>query len=291
VSFSRRASPWMCGTAVLLLLTACSQQLSPSAKPRPELPPEAQIPEKTEFWIPRVTAGSRSYSISDSSTISINDDTTSRVLPIETIVHYSLTISPLGDSFSISGRVDSSKINSQIKARAKVGDSTSVETFYGVLTKQDKLNVVPGQQILSCSSSSNAMLSRVYELIIPYSTNTLRVGDKWSDTVSTTSCHGKTPLTQQIVREFEVGEFTTWQDRSAVKIQRSSISTFTGASSDANNHLEATGSGSSTATLFIDRNTSILLESRAQTKSMIKILSSRGQFPFTQMTSTHISIH
>jgi hypothetical protein len=202
---------------------------------------------------------------------------------------YSVNIVPAQDSFSVVGTVDSSTINSRLQTRALSTDSTNINEFHGALSTQGKLQSTVQLQSAGCSSTSNSTASRIYELILPYPKDTVRIGDKWSDTVSSTSCHGRTPLTQRTIREFEIKEFTTWHQRSAVEVQRLASITFAGASSETNTHLSASGSGSGEATLLIDRNTGALLESVAHTKSMLTIVTSRGEFPFTQVTSTHIT--
>jgi hypothetical protein len=92
-----------------------------------------------------------------------------------------------------------------------------------------------------------------------------------------------------MIREFEVTEFTTWHQQSVVEVRRLTSITFKGASSETNTHLSADGSGSGEATLVIDRNTAVLLESISHTKSTLTIVTSRGAFPFTQATSTFIT--
>jgi hypothetical protein len=275
---------------MILALTACTPHHTQTTgtEPPPTLKPT--VSTEAESWTPQIISGSRKYSVNDSSVVSISNDTTNRVVPIETAMHYSLAIGPIGDSFSISGTVDSSTVNSQLRIKPQVRDSTKIDEIRGVLTKQGQLRLGSQERLLSCSSTSVSMTSRIYELVIPYPKEQLRIGDKWSDTVSNTNCHGRTPLTQQIIREFQVKQFTTWHEHTAVEVLRQTNIVFAGASSEPNTHLQANGSGSGSATLFMDRKTAVLLESNSQTKSTLIIVTSRGAFPFTQLTSTHITI-
>lgn len=205
-------------------------------------------------------------------------------------MNYSLAVKAIGDSFLIAGRYDSLRINSQLRAYVQDGDSATAAEVHGLLTKRSELELIPEHSTPVCSSSSNSMLSRIHELIIPYPAGKFEIGTIWSDTVSTRNCHGKTPFSQQMIRQFEVKSFTTWQGREVVEIQRLVSSTFTGISTGTNSHLQATGSGSGIATLILDRKTAVLLESNSQTKSSLTITTSRGEFPFTQLISTHIRI-
>jgi hypothetical protein len=277
------------GAVVLLTLVACTQGQphSPNAPPAPAH--EARAVTEIESWSPRLTSSSHQYFLRDSSVISINNDTSKQPLPIETTMIYSVIISPSGDSYSVTGKVDSSTINSRLQMTGISSDTTSINIFHGILSRRGELQLSSGEQPTNCSSSSNAATTRIYELILPYLTDKIKIGDKWSDTLSITSCHGRTPLTQRMVREFEVTKFTTWHQQSVVEVRRLTSITFTGTSSETNTHLSANGSGSGEATLVIDRNTAALLESVSHTKSMLTIVTSRGAFPFTQTTSTYIT--
>lgn len=273
-----------------LTLSACSQQRPQTTSANPQPTRQSTAPLEVESWTPRISSGSYTYLVNDSSIVSINNDTASRVLPIETTISYSIVIGTLGDSFSISGKVDSSKVSSPMQTRAQIRDSTRSDEIHGILTSHGQIQLSSPKQFTSCSSSSNSMVTRVYELIVPYPKNQLNAGARWSDTVSMTNCHGKTPLTQQIIRQFQVKGFTIWHDRKAVEIQRLTNIIIEGVPSEPNIHLQASGSGSGNATLFLDRATTVLLESNSQAKLTLTIVTSRGAFPFTQLTSTHTTI-
>ena len=290
MSSSILADLFICTAVGVLTLSACSQQRpqTTSTNPQPTRQPATSI--EAESWTPRIISGSYTYLVNDSSIVSINNDTASRVLPIKTTMSYSIAIGTLGDSFSIFGKVDSSRVSSQIQTRAQIHDSMKIAEIHGILTSHGEIELSSPEQFMSCSSSSNSTATRVYELIVPYPKKQLNTGARWSDTVSTTNCHGKTPLTQQMIRQFQVKGFTIRHDREAVEIQRLTNTIFSGTSSESNTHLQASGSGSGDATLFLDRTTAVLLESDSQTKSSLTIVTSRGAFPFTQLTSTHITM-
>jgi hypothetical protein len=275
---------------ILLSLGACTQSHPRSNESYPEPAHTPVTTMEAESWTPQIVSGRYEYFISDTSFVSINNDTSQQVLPIETTTNYTLTIGgTAGDSFSISGKVDSATVNSRLRTKAQTGDTATVSELHAILTKRGELRLHIQQQSLSCSSSSNSIVSRIYELVIPHLLDKIKIGDKWTDTVSSTNCHGKTPLTQQMIRQFEVQAFTTWHNRDAVQVKRLVNITFTGTSTEPNTHLQATGSGSGDAELFLDRKTALLLDSNGQTKSTVMIITSRGQFPFTQLTSTHIT--
>jgi len=289
VRTSRLAGVSSLSAGVLLALFACTRGRPhpPNTSPAPAR--EASAVTEIESWSPRITSSSHKYFLRDSSIISIDNDTVTQPLPIETTMIYSVIIVPSGDSYSVVGQVDSSTINSRLQTRAVASDTASINIFHGALSSRGELQSSSVLQPTNCSSASNAATTRIYELILPYPKDKIKIGDKWSDTLSITNCHGRTPLTQHMIREFEVTEFTTWHQQSVVEVRRLTSITFTGASSETNTHLSADGSGSGEASLVIDRNTAVLLESISHTKSTLTIVTSRGAFPFTQATSTYIT--
>ena len=259
----------------------------PTSTPEPARSSPTLVQE--EFWTPQLMPGARQYLFQDSSIVSINNDSTSQPLLIQTSMNYDITIEPLADSFGISGRIDSVSVKSQVHPITNSSDSTKkLLELHETLSRNGNIHLRAHEKVTDCSMVSTSMISRIYEIVIPFPSSKLKLGDKWTDTVSTTSCHGRTPITQQTVRRFEVASFTTWRETSAVEIHRFAANTFTGSSMETNTHLSANGTGSSNATLFINRKTGSLLESNSQSNSILTIVTSRGQFPFTQLISTHI---
>lgn len=277
------------GVTVASALSACTPKHSQQPSPTPEPPHRPVSIAEADSWSPKIMAGSQRFLIRDSSTVSISNDTTTQALPIESTMIYSIVITPSTDSFVLVGRVDSLTINSRLPTKRTSVDTGRAGEFRGTLIPHGQIQAVGQPQTTSCSSSSNSALTRIYELIVPFPKDKIRIGDKWSDTVSATTCHGKTPLTQQLIREFEVTGFNARQQQKLVMIQRKVFITFTGATTDTNTHLSASGSGSGEATLIVDQNSAELLQSDGRTQSTLTVTTSRGTFPFTQTTSTHIT--
>ena len=278
------------GIVMLMGVGACTPPRVVTTGTTPETVHTSAPVADAEFWTPQLATGSRDYALRDSSIISISSDSSTQPLLIETSANYTVAATASGDSLVVFGKIDSLTINSRIHAKQITKDSTQSDQFRGALSKQGELRQEHQPQALSCSSTSTSLASRIYEIITPYLKPKVKIGDVWSDTISNTTCHGRTPLTQQTIRQFEVKGFTTWQDRPAVQIQRRTAITFTGSSTETNTHLSTSGSGSGEAMLLIDRVTSTLLESTGQNKSTLMISTSRGQFPFTQSSFTHIIV-
>jgi hypothetical protein len=244
---------------------------------------------KTSSWTPRITAGMRHYLIHDSSTVSISNDTTSHVLPIESIMLYSMVLEGSGDSFKLTSHIDSLTINSQLSIKS-TSDTGKISEFRTTLSRQGRLTLSAEQAGTVCTAANATASSRVGELIISYPTSRLKVGDKWTDTLSTTNCHGKIPLKQQATREYELLDLSSCLQRDAVKVRRIVFDAFIGTSVERNNHLSANGSGTATSILCIQRDSGDLLESNGQSRTDLTVVTTRGTFPFVQNTTTHIEL-
>jgi hypothetical protein len=281
----------MLATIALLALSACSTghvPATPSSSPTTHADTAAAHPELSS-WSPQMTAGTRRYLIIDSSTVSLSNDTTSRVMPIKSTILYSLSVTNRGDSFALTSQIDSVAISTQLHVKGSP-DTGRVSEFHVMVSKQGQLTMNSEQATTTCTGASISAASRISELMISLPTNRLKTGDKWADTASTISCHGKIPLMQHATREYELIDLSSCLQRDAVKVRRTVFDTFTGSSTESNNHLSANGSGTSTSILCLQRNTGALLESNAQSRSDLAVVTTRGTFPFIQNTNTHIEL-
>ena len=238
-------------------------------------------------WEPAILPGKWRYLIQDSSTVSINNDTTTRVEPIESVMHYTMGVTDSGGTLFITGQVDSLLVNSRLPGKVKTDTSVTV-TFHNSISKRGHLGAVASVDEKNCTGGNAFPVSRISELVITLPVHSLKVGDRWSDTSSTTTCHGKIPLMHRAVREYELVDLTSC-NHDGVRVQRVVSDTFTGSSTESTNHLSASGSGTSRSILCLDRNTGILLTSDGQSRIELVVTTTRGVFPFTQKTSTHIT--
>ena len=269
-------------------LSACAQGRSvvpPSPQSEPVIP---KASAENKSWVPQIAAGIYRYIIEDSSIISINDDTITKSVPITSTMIYSLSIDRSRDSIVLMGKVDSAIIDSRIPRRNPFANIAKDKEFHAILSIRGQLISAAKDSSSACSSSSSPTISPIYELILPVRQEELKIGDKWMDTVSSTSCHGRTPLIQQVIRTFEVKQFTTHDNQSTVEIVRNSSITFAGTTTDPGSQLSARGSGTAITTMIFDQSTATLLESNSQIESALTVITSRGKFPFTQHTISHI---
>jgi hypothetical protein len=275
----------------ILTLQACSTGRLPVSSTTPTAPHTDTVTSnlKPNSWSPQITTGKRHYLIHDSSTVSINNDSASRVLPIESTMMYSLSVTDIGNSFSLDSYVDSLTVSAQPPLKS-TSDTGRVSEFHTTLSRQGHLSTTPEKTRIACTGASTSASSRIGELMISFPATRLKVGDKWADTVSSTSCHGKIPLRQQATREYELLDLYSCLQRDAVKVRRTVADTFTGTSTESNNHLSASGSGTSTSILCLQRDTGMLMESNGQSHSDLTVVTIRGTFPFSQDIHTHIEL-
>jgi hypothetical protein len=238
---------------------------------------------------PLVATGSWHYLIHDSSTISINNDTTSRVLPIEAKTSYTVSIANTGNTLVLTAHVDSLFVNGKLSTQN--ADTENSSKFRSILSNHGQLESHPGDTRMLCTGAVTSASSRISEITTAFPTSAARVGDKWADTISIRSCHGKIPLEQHAIRQFELIDYSSCEQHDGVKVRRDVTNTFTGASDEtSSNRLSANGSGTASSILCLQRDTGILLESRGQSHLELTITTSRGTFPSTQNTTTNIEL-
>jgi hypothetical protein len=195
-----------------------------------------------------------------------------------------------GDTTALTSILDSSITSSSPKKKTP-DDSIPRQELHLTLTKNNEVVFPTSDSVLTCTGKNSRAMQRLLEIITPFPQRPVKIGDSWSDTLSTTICHGKTPLVQQTVRQYHILDFIQREGRDLVKVQRNTTITLTSLSNQAAANLTASGSGSSISTLYLNRQSGALLDSDSQSQLQLTITTSRGAFPFTQMTTTHITAH
>jgi hypothetical protein len=276
------------GVWIFLSVEACStsHQAVSSKPPIVMRRDSSSTGASVNSWAPGLLPGKWHYLIRDSSVVSINNDTTARVEPIESTAIYTVSVSESNDSLLFRAHVDSLLVNSRISSKS-AGDTAKTLNFQGTISRQGELTSSGDTTATTCKGAGVAPSPRVSELLTVLPAHPAHVGDKWSDTVSTITCHGKIPLRQTAVREYELLDLSSCQ-RGGVKVRRVVSDTFSGSSAESANHLSASGSGTASSLLCLDRSTGALFTSDGQSRLDLTVTTTRGIFPFTQRTSTHI---
>jgi len=251
-----------------------------------------RIPIKTEIidgWAPRLIPGIKRYSITDTSIISLNNDS-AHSSSIQTAVIYNIALTALDDSFLLTARVESLTTNSHIQKAHVSGKIDSLEQFHATISSTGRSSLIIGSLPSVCTGGINPVATRILELTLNYPQRHLKIGDKWGDTISIISCRGKTPLFQQNIYQYELTDFTESAQLSLAKIQRIVTTTFHGFSTDLRNKLIVQGTGFNSSTLYVDQKNGMLIESTEHSQLVLILTTIRGSYPFTQNIFTHITV-
>lgn len=275
---------------LILAFQACSTTRAPSVRTPPTASHRDSLASESQIssWTPQLRLGERRYLIHDSSTVSLSNDTTARILPIESTMIYSISIADSNNALILTGRIDSLRVNTDPLTKVRTDTSKAVE-LHAIISRNGHFLI--GERLdKDCITTNPSAASRIGELLIVLPPRAIKVGEKWSDSSSTTVCYGKIPLTQMAAREYELLNLTSCQQHDGVEVRRVVSNVLTGSSTNQNNHLTASGSGTASSMLCLQRDTGALLESNTQSHLNLNITTSRGIFPFTQNTSTHIEL-
>jgi hypothetical protein len=247
------------------------------------------IESHKKSWAPHLIAAKLRYFIHDSSTISINGDTTVAVVPIESTMIFSVSTSDSNNLLIVNSQIDSFYVNSSRSTKTKP-DTSIRSNMHMVASKEGRFLDLTEAGPLDCTVVNASSPSRIGEVLIALPLNAITVGDKWSDTVSTTSCRGRIALTHRIVRQYELLDFSSCPQTNAAKVRGVITDTLVGSSTESNNHLSAHGFGNAISMICIDANTGTLLESDTQSHLELTVTTTRGAFPFIQNSNTHIEL-
>jgi len=275
--------------AIIIVLNSCSPKRVAQPGFSTASSQEQVKPSLQDEWMPKQAPSTRQYLIEDSSTILINNDSTHTSL-LQTAIVYSISLIALADSFSFTAKVDSMSTSSISSPRMNGSEKSYSQTIHATFSSSGEMSAISGEVASSCQGGVDATGVRVFELTQNYPKQAIKVGDKWTDTVSVISCRGKISLHQQIIREYRLLELTNWKEHAVAKIQRNVSTTVTGTNSESQNHLMTTGTGVGTMIFYADRNTGFLRESNGHSELRFTITTSRGSYPFTQSITTHIEI-
>ena len=256
----------------------------------PTFSPQEQVKAPMQNgWARKQAPGFRQYLIEDSSTISIDGDST-QISMLHSTALYSLSFIAQGDSFSFTATVDSISTSSRLPSERNETDRSFSQVVHAIVSSTGQMSVLNAETASSCQGGMDAAAMRVFELTQNYPKIDITIGDKWADTVSVISCRGKTPLHQQIIRQYELLELTNRKQHNVAKIQRITSATVRGTSSNPHNHLTVAGSGTGSTTFYVDLATGFLSESEGHSQAKLTITTSRGNYAFIQNITTHINI-
>lgn len=283
---SRYIHQVFCFTFIFYSCTTTTPPSRPSNSPEPVR--ESLTGSSETGWLPKQVPGDEHYFLIDTVVISTSTDS-SHTRSSETKIFYSFKLTHVDDSLVFAARADSFIINTGISSQKTVTDTELTREFHGVLSAIGQISSLSKSSY--CTTGVAPIAVRVFELTLSYPRKTLKVGDEWIDTVSTTICRGKIVVLQQSIRQYRLIGFSSWNRYSVARILRNVSSTFSTNVQNPRNTLIATGFGKSQAIIVVDQESGVLLESSANSESTFLITTSRGVFAFTQNISTHIELH
>ena len=272
---------------ILLSCTTVTPILRPSSS-EPIQKPKLSVSVSETEWLPKQIVGHKEYFIHDSSTISISGDSSqTRMSNTNTI--YIVRLSKLNNSL-LTSKADSLKMRPQSFQLKIAADTEVIKEFEAIMSPTGQISSLSGHFVPLCPGGITPVAARIQDLILSYPERGLKVGDSWTDTVSTTVCHGRISLLQQSIYVYRFLSFSIWKQHLVVIIQRDVLSTFTADTKNSRNYFTATGSGTSFTTIYANRLTGALLQSDTHLESALTVSTPRGVFPFTQSTVTHIEL-
>ncbi|HEY8795425.1 MAG TPA: hypothetical protein VIM15_10835 [Gemmatimonadaceae bacterium] len=273
-----------------LILFSCTT-VFPTSQPSktPELTHQTVKISSKNGWLPEQAIGNKQYLFHDSSTISINADSTHTRINITNTI-YSVRLSQLNDSLRFTARVDSLTIISQASSPEIVPDTGVTQESEAVISPMGQIFSLSGHSFSLCPGGITPAAARIHELLVSYPRKALKVGDKWVDTVSTTVCRGKILVLQQTIRQYNFVSFSAWNRQSAAKILCIASSTLHTDSKNSPKYFSTHGSATSSMVIYVNQVTGTLLQSDAHSEATLIVNTSRGVFPFRQIINTHIEL-
>jgi hypothetical protein len=255
---------------------------------KPRSPPVTPISEPSHAprrfrWLPTAIPYSSRYRIDDSSTVSITNDSTGKEVLIISSAVYSLVLTQ-GEKLTIDLHIDSASTDTAHRQTQPEPHTTAT------LSTQRQISDLRSTTSTSCRTGMDPRLARLFDLIIPFSPNPATIGSQWADTSSIIICQGKIAFRQHIIRNYKLLAELSQQNRPVIQLQRTTELEMEGVPTDSANLTTANGTGSSTATLLLDRDTGELLESVGTSNLSLSVITSRGIFPFRQHSKLKIKI-
>jgi hypothetical protein len=273
----------------IVSIAGCSTPKTAQPSSQPQAQKSSSVTASSDDWSPTQIESVQRYLVKDSATISIKDDS-SRTSSIQTRISYLLTYSTKADSFLLATKVESLTTNSHdfgVSSSRVRTDTNMTQLSHTTISINGHIGTITQQLPSQCPGGIDPFAARIFELTISYPKNRIRVGDEWTDTISTTTCRGKTAVFQQSERHYKLLELSSSAPASA-KIQRDVRTTFTGTAGESSSHPTATGSGTSSATIYTDLITGSISRSVTHAQSTLTITTPRGTYPFTQNVITEI---
>jgi hypothetical protein len=268
---------------------ACTSRARPAAPaPRPAPSPVSRPAEPTS-WSPRYTTGTWRYELRTDAVVALTADTAAQRVPVHSVAHYTITLQPAGGQLALSGAVDSVAVVAEGRAATPQTGQPSRPRFTGAVSPRGALSSLQTTPAGSCQGGIDPAVANAGDLIVSLPA-TLSTGTSWRDTATVVTCRGEVPLTATIVREYRVVGPATWHEAPALRIERRTMTSLQGTGRQGVQTISVSGSGSSTATLYVDRTAAVLLGASGESHSTLTVTTPRANVPLRQDAREQITL-
>lgn len=279
---------WSYRTIAVICICSCSPAhrerpiaIKPAVRDSAEVSP-------VDGWLPHQVATAGQYVIQDSSTVSlVNDSAQSSSINSRTV--FTLTTQRVGNSTVLQARVDSLSTTSSTSTAGPTPDNSQLPMFRAAMSSTNEVQEIDGPASTLCTGGQDPVVSRIFDLTVTYPQRRIKNGDKWADTIHITTCRGRTPLRQERTRQYEMLGRVSSPASLTVKIQRTTSTRLIGAGVSGQNRLNIDGSGTGSATLYVDETSGALLSAKSSSTSTLNVVSARGSYSFIQSLFTDIA--
>jgi len=296
---SMRASTAVASYATALLSVAAIACTSATTKPRTlphPVPQPASASSMPTSWAFRYSAGTYRYTVQSSATIELATDTATHKVPVTTTTSYTLTVTPSANGqLAVSGIADSLVVARGAEIPAPQEDSSqghSPVPFSATITATGDVLGFQGAQALSCDSAMDLRAAEARELFIGVP-QSLSDSSQWDDSTSTTSCRGGVPVTTRALHHYQVAGQFSFDGTPAIQLRRTSTISIAGSGTPehrTNGTFALNGTGTSSATLYLDPQSGVFLGGSSTSRADIIITTARGQLPFHQEVQEEIHL-
>ncbi len=273
---------------------ACAPAGTPETSPVPErapapvtAPPAAiardPLGGRSAF---RYASGTRTYEINTEASIQLASDTVPESETVRISALVTLTFEATSDSLlAVAGSVSRYEVLRGAAIPAPDSTLPSTANFHAEITPVGKLVSFVGD---TAGCSPQEPLLAVARRAIIATPNTLEVGARWSDSVSTTVCRGGTPITTGAVRDYEVEAREAMNGAPVARVRRRETFTLAGSSSLNGRHIAIVGRGSSDAVLRFDLVRGVFLGEEGTSETAVTVSSPRSRAEFRQREVTKV---
>ena len=292
-------------TRALFVFVALTSACAPARRPETAAPPPARVePRPTPVptsWTFGYAAGAPQYRVSSVSAVEVKDDTSQARDSVTMSMRVTFGMSESGGRLLVAGTVDSFVVTSGGRVPPTPNDSAGrpgdpVFAFRGEVGVAGlRLDPTAFALAANCDSPAGALAAAVADILPPIPRD-LVIGQRWTDTTSSTVCRGDIPVTARAIHQYEFKgpiagiddtEDTRLRSRS-LWITRASVVSLSGNGTPRGQAVTISGTGTAERSVVINMATGRLNTSSATSVTSLTISNEIKSVRFEQRSKTHI---